>query len=140
MSIQTKQVKTRIKWDSISTSGKTDGLVVKIRTGRSVLFSNQLTTLRLRDPRAAARFEEIINEIATEASGRDQSQAIPGVPEMVRVSLYDRDVVIVWGFVPNGAKQRGRLIGEFRFVLMTMADLEGDALESVFDLDRLLRT
>lgn len=103
------------------------------------MFSNQLTTLRLRDPHAAARFEEVIDAVAMEASGRAHTQGTPGVPEMVRVKLFERDVVIAWGFVPNGAKKRGRLIGEFRFVLMTMADLEGDALDRVFEFTRLLK-
>lgn len=132
-----------IIYDNQTSSFEDDTFYLRIRTGRTQAYKNLMQSLRLQNPALGMQIENEINEVAENASARfGQSRVIPNVPEIL---IYTRnagtrqiDVCIAWGIVTNGARRRGALMGEFRFIICLERELER-ALSQVFELDRTLQ-
>lgn len=129
----------KVAWDKERTNVETPTMRLVIRTGRTQAFKNWMTVMRLKDIRQAERFEELLNATGEYISSWPSKPTdAPNVPEILRVQTYGRDWCVVWGVVLTGARRRHQRLGEYRFILCLLDELE-DVLDHVFQIEKVLR-
>jgi hypothetical protein len=133
-----------INWDKKLTAGETAHYSLKIRTGMSILISNRITVLKMRDAVNGVTVERkmftVLRRLSEEHPAGLQRAGFPDI------RLYDIQhkhgcltFAAVWGIVLNGSKKGRLLQGEFRFVVIGDEQLD-DCLSRVFELDRLYQS
>ena len=126
----------RIDWDAQTTPYVDNAAYITIRTGRSRLYRNVLNGLAVRDPARAARVRQdmdILIRVASENGG--EALTAPHIPEMYIVNFGDYQAVIVGSILFTGQSLHGRLIGEFK-LLIVMAEEMDACLTEIFKLDK----
>lgn len=125
-----------INWDNKVSSGETDRYSLRIRTGCSILLSNRITVLKLREPVDGVAVQQqifkILNRISREHPASKQAAGDPeiryyGIPRAVGTFTF----AVVWGIVLNGSRKGKLLQGEYRFVILCAEQLD-DCLKRVF--------
>lgn len=130
-----------INWDTKTIRHETDTMVMTIRTGSSRMLDNYITARRMRNAAAGIALHQRIMHLLKELSQRvDAGRLLPNIPNFEVIDPYpgvsDRRIVVMFGIVTNGSKQR-RIIGEYRFVVCMDEEVE-KVLDTVFDLERTI--
>lgn len=110
--------------------------LMTVRTATTQMLENRLCAIAIFDPGRSARIQKDIEKLAGQLAVEGVSGTF-GVPEIMQVSFGDLDVVMAYGVVVKGETRRGRLEGDYWFVIMHADELEL-ALDEVFKLEKVL--
>lgn len=126
----------KIDWDVQTTPYVDNAAYITIRTGRSRAYRNVLNGLAVRDPARAARIRQDMDVLMHHVSQNGgEALTAPHIPEMYIVSFDTYQAVIVSSVLFTGLSLHGRLIGEFKLVIV-MADEMDACLTEVYKLDK----
>lgn len=126
-----------ISWDNEVTQGETSDYALRVRTGCSILLSNRITVLKLRQPVEGVAVQQQIFKIlrritqehpVTKQRTGDPDIRLYGIPRAVGSFNF----ATVWGIVLNGSRKGKLLQGEFRFVIITPEQID-DCMKRVFN-------
>lgn len=128
-----------INWDVQVTKGETLDYDLRVRTGCSILLSNRITVLKLREPVEGVGVERqifrILRRITQEHPASKQRAAYPDIRYYhVPRARGAFPFVVVWGIVLNGSRKGKLLQGEFRFVTLCPEQID-DCLSTVFRIE-----
>lgn len=124
----------KVLWDSDTTTHMNKTCIVKIRTGQTQAVANWRTALS-----ATGRFDEWEEawEIITGLAERGVDVQAND-PMVEHFSVGEKQLAIVYGVLSREVSPRGRVIGEYRFVLCS-SDEVLLVLAKVFDIEKRLQ-
>lgn len=133
-----------INWDAKTIRHENDRMVINVRTGSSRMFDNFMTARMMRNPVEGMALYRRVLELLTELSTRaDVGMLFNNVPYFEIIDPYpvyprhsDRRIIVMYGVITNGSKQR-RVIGDYRFVVCMDEEAE-KVMDTVFDLERTI--
>lgn len=124
----------KVLWDSDTTTHMNKTCIVKIRTGQTQAVANWRTALS-----AQGRFDEweeawdFLNVVANE-----RQDIIANDPIVDHFIAGEKQLAIVYGVLSSEISPRGRVIGEYRFVLCSSEEVLL-VLAKVFDIEKRLQ-
>lgn len=122
-----------VKWHSDVTTHMNKSCLVTIRTGETQAIANWRTALSAQNKLDQwDEAWEIIEQVAS--AGKDLMANDPIVDHF---SVGDKQLAVVYGIISNEISPRGRVIGEYRFVLCS-GDETLLVLAKVFDIQKRL--
>ena len=123
----------KVLWDKDTTTHMNKTCLVTIRTGQTQKVANWRTALS-----AQGRFDEweLAWDIITGLAERGVDVQAND-PMVEHFTVGDKSLAIVYGVLSNEISPRGRVIGEYRFVLCS-GDETLLVLAKVFDLQKRL--
>ncbi len=129
----------KIDWDDQTTPYIDKYCYVTVRTGRSRAYRNILAGLGVRSPARAARLREDMDKLLTEISHQGgEALCMPNIPEMVVVKFDDYQFVIAHGIVFTNVTTGGRLVGDFKLVIVLLDEMD-DVLSEVFKIEKYVQ-
>jgi hypothetical protein len=129
----------RIDWDSQTTPYVDNSAYITIRTGRSRSYGNVINGLGVREPARGGRIRQDIELLLRKVSEKGgEAMAIPNVPEMVVVKFDKYEVAIVHGIIFTSVSLHGRLIGEYKLVVVMLEELDA-CLTDEFKIERYVQ-
>jgi hypothetical protein len=130
-----------IDWAKERYQFRDDRYVLDVRSGISIALQNHLTILRLHSVKEALEIESEIYALGAEAASKDRGMDdTPNIPNFLMykrpTSRGELNIVLMWGIVLNGSRQRSALMGSWIFLAVLPDQVEG-CLDEHFNLERV---
>jgi hypothetical protein len=129
----------RIDWDTQTTPFVDKNTYITIRTGKSRAYRNVMAGLGVREPVRAARIHQDMEALLRNISRKGgEALGIPNVPEIYMVKFDPYEVAIIHGIIFTSVSLHGRLIGEFKMIVVMLDEVD-DCLTEDFKIEKYVQ-